>query len=74
MKDWALFSDIMTTQQHNKAEENMMIQLFERERWILGEQIGRDPRESWRDMAILENRISQIILTGFGQWMADQIK
>lgn len=63
----------MNTQSHNRAETGMLHDLFERERYYLGEQLGRDPRESWQDMALLENRISQIILSGYGQWMAEQI-
>ena len=62
-----------TTREHNESEREMLNALFERERYLLGEILGRDPRDSWQDMAILENRISQIILNGFGKWMAEQI-
>jgi len=64
----------MNTRQHNNAESQMLSDLFERERYLLGEELGRDPRDSWQDLALLENRISQIILSGFGEWMANQIK
>ena len=51
-----------------------MVDLFERERWLLGEEIGRDPRASWVDMAMLESRITHLILNGYGKWMAEQLK
>ena len=51
-----------------------MEDLFERERWILGNQIDRDPRDHWGDMAILEARVVEIIRAGFGEWMAEQIQ
>ena len=63
----------MNTKERNKAQEDMMFNLFERERWILGEKLGRDPRDNWADLVLLQNRVSQIILEGFGEWMANEI-
>ena len=34
---------------------------------------GRDPRESFEDMKTLEKRVSEVILNGFGEWLAEQI-
>ena len=59
---------------HNLKQKALMEDLFERERWILGNQISRDPRDHWADMAILEARVVEIIRAGFGEWMAEQIQ
>lgn len=65
---------MVTTAQHNASEQDLLFDLFERERWLLGEQLRRDPRDDWRDMALLENRVSQLILEGFGRWLAEVVK
>ena len=63
----------MTTKEHNQKEACAIYALIERERYILGEQLGRDPRESFEDMETLEKRVSEVILNGFGEWLAEQI-
>lgn len=59
---------------HNLKQKGLMEDLFERERWILGKFLERDPRDHWADMAILESRVVEIIRAGFGEWMAEQIE
>ena len=63
----------MTTKEHNQKEACAIYALIERERYILGEQLGRDPRESFEDMETLEKRVSEVILNGIGEWLAEQI-
>lgn len=59
--------------EYNEKQKCFMVDLFERERWILGQQLKRDPRDHWADLAILENRVIQIVSNGFGKWMSEQI-
>lgn len=58
---------------HNACQKQCMEELFERERWLLGENLGYDPRSDWVAMGILQNRVAEVILSGFGRWMAENI-
>jgi hypothetical protein len=65
--------DDKITKDHNELQQKAMFAMFERERWYFGVLIKRDPRESWADMNILENRISAVVLGGYGEWLAEEI-
>lgn len=65
----------MNTAQHNKRELGSLAELYERERWLLGETLGRDPRASQDDLNALELRVASIVLDNdFGAYLAEQIK
>lgn len=61
-----------TLHQYISAESAELHRIFDEVKWYVGEELGRDPRNSPEDMRIVKDRFASVILSGAGAWLADK--
>lgn len=58
--------------QYISAESAELHRIFDEVKWYVGEELGRDPRNSPEDMRIVKDRFASVILSGAGAWLAEK--
>ena len=61
----------MSLEKHNKSQACEVQKLIDREKWYLSEELGYNCTSTGLGRSMLNNRISYIITSGFGAFMAD---
>lgn len=59
-------------QQYVSAQSAELHRIFNETKWYVGEELGRDPRNSPDDMRLVNERFSSVIISGAGAWLAEK--
>lgn len=60
----------MDLRRHNDAQKEYLQSLEDREIYYYGLEIKRDPRNSQSDMEVVRLRVANIIISGYGGYLA----
>lgn len=63
----------MDLRSHNDAQKEYLQGLEDREIYYYGIEIGHDPRGSESDMEVVRMRVANIIISGYGGYLAGVI-
>jgi hypothetical protein len=63
----------MDLRSHNEAQKEYLQSLEDREIYYYGIEIGHDPRNSQSDMEVVRLRVANIIISGYGGYLAEII-
>ena len=69
---WGLFCVItfVDLRRHNEAQKDYLQSLEDREIYYYGIEIGHDPRGIESDMEVVRLRVANIIISGYGGYLA----
>lgn len=59
----------MSLRKHNESQACEIQKLIDLERWYLSEQAGEDVTQTAQGLCLLNNRVADLVQSGFGAWL-----